>query len=168
MLRDFRFGVHGGPPSRPWRFCAADAGTDHGKLWTEEGARVLLVVPAGDYTASDRNRRSGYAMLPLDIKPGTRFPAHHHDGDEECYVISGSVFTVGRRLGPGDFVPLTQARTTASCGLRKARACCSSSLPEITRPPIGTGEADMPCCRSTSSQGHGFRHTITTVTKNAT
>lgn len=50
------------------------------------------------------NRRNGYATLLLDVKPGTRFPAHHHDGDEECYVISGSVFTLGRRLGPGDFL----------------------------------------------------------------
>jgi quercetin dioxygenase-like cupin family protein len=50
------------------------------------------------------NRRNGYATLLLDVAPGTRFPAHHHDGDEECYVISGSVFTLGRRLGPGDFL----------------------------------------------------------------
>jgi quercetin dioxygenase-like cupin family protein len=50
------------------------------------------------------NRRNGYATLLLDVQPGTRFPAHHHDGDEECYVISGSVYTLGRRLGPGDFV----------------------------------------------------------------
>ena len=49
------------------------------------------------------NRRSGYATLLLDVQPGTRFPAHHHGGDEECYVISGSVYTLGRRLGPGDF-----------------------------------------------------------------
>jgi anti-sigma factor ChrR (cupin superfamily) len=50
------------------------------------------------------NRRTGYATLLLDVAPGTRFPAHHHDGDEECYVIAGSVNTLGRRLGPGDFV----------------------------------------------------------------
>jgi quercetin dioxygenase-like cupin family protein len=50
------------------------------------------------------NRRSGYQTLLLDVKPGTRFPAHHHDGAEECYVISGSVHTLGHRLGPGDFV----------------------------------------------------------------
>jgi quercetin dioxygenase-like cupin family protein len=50
------------------------------------------------------NQRNGYATLLLDVKPGTRFPAHHHDGDEECYVISGSLFTLGRRLGPGDFI----------------------------------------------------------------
>ena len=50
------------------------------------------------------NQRNGYATLLLDVQPGTRFPAHHHDGDEECFVISGSIFTLGRRLGPGDFV----------------------------------------------------------------
>jgi len=50
------------------------------------------------------NHRSDYATLLLDVAPGTRFPAHHHDGDEECYVVSGSVMTVGRRLGPGDFI----------------------------------------------------------------
>jgi quercetin dioxygenase-like cupin family protein len=48
--------------------------------------------------------RVGYVTLLLDVAPGTRFPAHHHGGDEECYVISGDVNTCGRRLGPGDFV----------------------------------------------------------------
>src|SRR5262249_27623429 len=50
------------------------------------------------------NRRTGFATLLLDVQPGTRFPAHHHGGDEECYVISGAILTLGRRLGPGDFV----------------------------------------------------------------
>lgn len=50
------------------------------------------------------NKRNGYATLLLDVAPGVRFPAHHHTGDEECYVLSGSVQTLGRRLGPGDFL----------------------------------------------------------------
>jgi anti-sigma factor ChrR (cupin superfamily) len=50
------------------------------------------------------NHRAGYATLLLDVAAGTHFPAHDHAGDEECYVISGSVMTVGRRLGPGDFI----------------------------------------------------------------
>ena len=49
------------------------------------------------------NRERGYATLLLDVAPGTRFPAHHHTGDEECYVISGSLFACGRRIGPSDF-----------------------------------------------------------------
>lgn len=50
------------------------------------------------------NKARNYATLLLDVAPGTRFPAHHHGGAEECYVVSGSIFTCGRRLGPGDFV----------------------------------------------------------------
>lgn len=50
------------------------------------------------------NQTRGYATLLLDAKPGVRFPAHHHDGSEECYVLSGSLHTLGRRLGPGDFI----------------------------------------------------------------
>jgi anti-sigma factor ChrR (cupin superfamily) len=51
------------------------------------------------------NRRRGYATLLLDVAPGTRFPPHRHaGGDEECYVVSGSLYTCGRRLAAGDFV----------------------------------------------------------------
>jgi anti-sigma factor ChrR (cupin superfamily) len=50
------------------------------------------------------NKQRGYATLLLDVAPGTRFPSHHHGGAEECYVVSGSLFTCGRRLGAGDFV----------------------------------------------------------------
>jgi anti-sigma factor ChrR (cupin superfamily) len=50
------------------------------------------------------NRASGYATLLLDVSPGVRFPAHHHSAAEECYVLSGTLHTCGRRLGPGDFV----------------------------------------------------------------
>lgn len=50
------------------------------------------------------NRASGYATLLLDVAPGTRFPAHHHAGAEECYVLSGSVFSCGRRFDAGDFL----------------------------------------------------------------
>ncbi len=47
---------------------------------------------------------SGYATLLLDVAAGTRFPAHHHGGAEECFVVSGSLYTCGRRLEAGDFV----------------------------------------------------------------
>jgi anti-sigma factor ChrR (cupin superfamily) len=50
------------------------------------------------------SERKGYAALLLDVAPGVRFPAHHHSGEEECLVLSGSVHTLGRRLGPGDFL----------------------------------------------------------------
>jgi anti-sigma factor ChrR (cupin superfamily) len=49
------------------------------------------------------NRQQGYVTLLLDVAPGTRFPAHHHGGAEECYVISGSLVACGRRITAGDF-----------------------------------------------------------------
>jgi len=50
------------------------------------------------------NPAAGYATLLLDVAPGTRFPAHHHGGAEECYVVSGSLYTCGRRMTAGDFL----------------------------------------------------------------
>jgi quercetin dioxygenase-like cupin family protein len=50
------------------------------------------------------NREAGLATLLLDVAPGTRFPAHHHHAAEECYVVSGSLYTCNRRLTAGDFV----------------------------------------------------------------
>jgi anti-sigma factor ChrR (cupin superfamily) len=61
-------------------------------------------VPGIRVRVLSTNRGSGYVMLLLDVAPGTRFPPHHHGGPEECYVLSGSLFTWGRRLGPGDFL----------------------------------------------------------------
>jgi anti-sigma factor ChrR (cupin superfamily) len=50
------------------------------------------------------NRESGYATLLLDVAPDTRFPAHFHEGAEECFVLSGSLHTCGRRMSAGDFL----------------------------------------------------------------
>ena len=61
-------------------------------------------VPGIRMRVLSMNRERGYATLLLDVQPGTRFPAHHHSGAEECYVISGSVYSWGRRMGPGDFL----------------------------------------------------------------
>ena len=33
----------------PGDFVHADAGTDHGELWTDEGAQVILVVPPEEH-----------------------------------------------------------------------------------------------------------------------
>ena len=61
-------------------------------------------VPGIRMRVLSMNRENGYATLLLDVDPGTRFPSHHHTGAEECYVVSGSVYTYGRRMGPGDFL----------------------------------------------------------------
>lgn len=50
------------------------------------------------------NRKSRYVTLLLDVQPGARYPPHHHSGAEECYVISGTLVSYGRTIGPGDFL----------------------------------------------------------------
>jgi len=79
------------PPGFAFRFAADDTWRAH----PIPGIQMKLLAS---------NASSGYATLLLDVAPGVRFPAHHHGGDEQCYVVSGSMYTLGRRLGPGDFL----------------------------------------------------------------
>lgn len=71
----------------------------------EDGAEwIAHAVPGIRMKVLSVNKKNGYATLLLDVEPGSRFPAHHHGGAEECYVVSGSLFTCDRRLKAGDFV----------------------------------------------------------------
>ena len=79
------------PDGFAFRFAADDAWVPH----PVPGIRMRVLAI---------NQGGGYATLLLDVAPGTRFPAHHHSGAEECYVISGSVFSCGRKFGAGDFL----------------------------------------------------------------
>jgi anti-sigma factor ChrR (cupin superfamily) len=72
--------------------------------WRADDVWMPHAVPGIKMKVLALNKQRGYATLLLDVEPGTRFPSHHHGGAEECYVVSGSLFTCGRRLGPGDFV----------------------------------------------------------------
>jgi quercetin dioxygenase-like cupin family protein len=79
------------PPGFSFRFAAAADWLPH----PVPGIRMKVLA---------FNRAAGYATLLLDVDPGTRFPAHHHDGAEECYVLSGSLYTCDRRMAAGDFL----------------------------------------------------------------
>ena len=72
--------------------------------WTRDESWLPHPVPGIKMRVLALNKRRGYATLLFDVAPGTRFPAHHHGGAEECYVVSGSLYTCGRRLIAGDFV----------------------------------------------------------------
>lgn len=39
----------------------------------------------------------------LKMAPGARYPAHRHDGPEECVVLAGSIVVGGVRLRAGDY-----------------------------------------------------------------
>jgi anti-sigma factor ChrR (cupin superfamily) len=72
--------------------------------WASDDRWLPHPVPGIKMRVLALNKQRGYATLLLDVAPGTRFPSHHHGGAEECYVVSGSLFTCGRRLEAGDFV----------------------------------------------------------------
>jgi anti-sigma factor ChrR (cupin superfamily) len=72
--------------------------------WTADERWLPHPVPGIRMRILALNKQRGYATLLFDVAPGTRFPPHHHGGAEECYVVSGSLFTFGRKLVAGDFV----------------------------------------------------------------
>jgi len=72
--------------------------------WAKDDNWMPHPVPGIRMKVLALNKRRRYATLLLDVAPGTRFPEHHHCGAEECYVVSGSLFTCGRKLTAGDFV----------------------------------------------------------------
>ena len=72
--------------------------------WSKDEQWLPHPVPGIKMRVLALNKRRGYATLLFDVAPDTRFPSHHHGGAEECYVVSGSLFTCGRRLTAGDFV----------------------------------------------------------------
>jgi mannose-6-phosphate isomerase-like protein (cupin superfamily) len=58
-------------------------------------------VPGVSFKVLSESKKRGYITMLMKVEPGTTFPAHHHSGEEECYVLSGSVILGGKRLGPG-------------------------------------------------------------------
>jgi anti-sigma factor ChrR (cupin superfamily) len=72
--------------------------------YSTEGDWLPHPVPGIRFKVLALNRDRGYATLLLDVAPGTVFPPHHHAAAEECYVVSGSLTTCGRRIHAGDFL----------------------------------------------------------------
>jgi anti-sigma factor ChrR (cupin superfamily) len=97
---------------------------------------ALHPVPGIRMKVLAMNRDSGYATLLLDVAPGTHFPPHHHQGAEECYVISGTLITCGRRLGPGDFVHADGGTEHGCCWSFLQRTTCFSSSGSCSFPSI--------------------------------
>jgi anti-sigma factor ChrR (cupin superfamily) len=89
-----QLGLGGEAPPLPAGFSFSFAQDDDWVPYAVPGIRLKML---------SINRERGYATLLMDVAPGARFPPHHHGGAEECYVISGTVYACGRRLGPGDF-----------------------------------------------------------------
>lgn len=58
-------------------------------------------VPGIRFKVLSESKKRGTVTMLMNVSAGARFPEHHHSGEEECYILSGSILLNGRRLGPG-------------------------------------------------------------------
>jgi quercetin dioxygenase-like cupin family protein len=58
-------------------------------------------VEGVSFKVLSENTKRRYVTMLMKVEPGTVFPEHHHSGEEECYVLSGSIILNGKRIGPG-------------------------------------------------------------------
>lgn len=58
-------------------------------------------VPGVHFKVLSESKKRGYVTMLMRVDPGTTFPEHHHSGEEECYILSGSIVLNGKRLGVG-------------------------------------------------------------------
>ena len=83
---------------------AADALPDGFRIIEAADGWLPHPVPGIKMKVLSLDRRRNFATVLFDVAPGSRFPQHHHDASEECYVLSGSLYASGRRLVAGDFI----------------------------------------------------------------
>jgi putative transcriptional regulator len=67
-------------------------------------SREYWLGPGIRYAPMLRDRKDGTRLYQLRVKPGTRLPAHSHDGRELTYVVSGEILDGDHRYGAGDIV----------------------------------------------------------------
>lgn len=72
-------------------------------VFAEQSEWLKHPVEGIEFKQLSYNEKKDYVLLLLRVAPDTYYPAHHHSGAEECYVISGDVYAQGKVLGPGDF-----------------------------------------------------------------
>jgi quercetin dioxygenase-like cupin family protein len=80
-------------------------------------------APGVTTRALGEDAERGLAMSVIRLEPGATWPAHHHDGAEELFVVRGDWRCLGTNLHPGDYHragPGTEheaATSTAGCKL---------------------------------------------------
>jgi putative transcriptional regulator len=59
--------------------------------------------PGVSYQPLYSDQKTGYATSLLKLEPGAQYPAHHHAGVEQCWVIEGKVRIGAIEIEAGDF-----------------------------------------------------------------
>lgn len=91
------------PPGARERLMKRVEGSRLYSVLAGEGSWLPGPVPGTRIKLLSLDRRRDSATLLMQVDPGARYPAHHHTGGEDCYVISGEIIVAGRRLHAGDF-----------------------------------------------------------------
>ncbi|HKX60508.1 MAG TPA: cupin domain-containing protein [Verrucomicrobiae bacterium] len=80
-------------------------GTDSPFYFIRRNAGEWKALPVPGVRCKDlaEDVRRGFSVKLYELAPGTRFPAHHHSGAEECFVLSGDFHVQGSTLQAGDF-----------------------------------------------------------------
>ena len=60
-------------------------------------------VPGVEVQTLHLDSARNVVVLLARLAPGAVYPAHHHAGAEECYVLAGDLTIQGERLAAGDF-----------------------------------------------------------------
>lgn len=68
-----------------------------------EGSWTDLPVPGARCKALFSTGPGGYKVTLYELAAGSCFPAHHHEGAEDCYILSGDLRLQGAMLHAGDF-----------------------------------------------------------------
>jgi quercetin dioxygenase-like cupin family protein len=89
------------PPAEP-------PGTFHVKpgvygVRTDEADWLPSPVPGLVYKTIHRDAERGYTTRLLRIEPGHPYPPHRHGGDEEIFMLEGTLWVNGLLLKPGDY-----------------------------------------------------------------
>lgn len=71
-------------------------------LFTNAGSTPWRTSAVADgVEVKDLGTANGRSMQLVRFAPGTRFPAHIHEGPEFVYMIEGEAVQNGQHLGPG-------------------------------------------------------------------
>lgn len=91
------------PALRARVLAAASAPTRYA-VTPSDGGWIGTPLPGIDIKILAVDRDRGLATLLIKGGPGAVYPAHHHSGPEECFVLRGSIVQDGRVFHDGDFI----------------------------------------------------------------
>ena len=69
----------------------------HEGVWRESGMPGVRLKDLSEDTGR------GVSVKLYELAPGAHFPAHHHSGPEQCFVLRGDFHVQGQVLHTGDF-----------------------------------------------------------------